>query len=272
MDRRQHAGSRIRWWTASRPVTTADVVARDGRATSASTTSGRWWPSRSPQWVLEDDFSDGRPPFEDVGVLLVDDVTPYELMKLRLLNAGHQCLCYFAYLVRLPARARCRARPVVRRIPARATWIPRRRRRCRRCPGSTCPTTSDADRTFRQPRRARHRRAAVLRLVGPHPEMAASGDPRNLAPAGRFGCRQRRWPAGPATPRARRAGRTDRGPGPAGRLACSARPSQHETIPTAFIENTAVFGDLASQPASSRPTVGRWIRCTATGHARRWRP
>jgi mannitol 2-dehydrogenase len=49
-------------------------------------------------WVLEDDFSDGRPPFEDVDVLLVDDVRPYELMKLRLLNASHQSLCYFAYL------------------------------------------------------------------------------------------------------------------------------------------------------------------------------
>jgi mannitol 2-dehydrogenase len=49
-------------------------------------------------WVLEDHFSDGRPRFEDVGVMLVDDVMPYELMKLRLLNAGHQALCYFAYL------------------------------------------------------------------------------------------------------------------------------------------------------------------------------
>jgi mannitol 2-dehydrogenase len=49
-------------------------------------------------WVLEDHFSDGRPRFEDVGVMLVDDVEPYELMKLRLLNAGHQALCYFAYL------------------------------------------------------------------------------------------------------------------------------------------------------------------------------
>ncbi len=49
-------------------------------------------------WVLEDDFSDGRPPWEEADVLLVDDVTPYELMKLRLLNAGHQTLCYFAYL------------------------------------------------------------------------------------------------------------------------------------------------------------------------------
>ncbi|MEW5807961.1 MAG: mannitol dehydrogenase family protein [Actinomycetota bacterium] len=49
-------------------------------------------------WVLEDAFSDGRPPWEDADVLLVDDVTPYELMKLRLLNAGHQTLCYFAYV------------------------------------------------------------------------------------------------------------------------------------------------------------------------------
>jgi mannitol 2-dehydrogenase len=50
------------------------------------------------QWVLEDDFSTGRPPFEDVGVQLVSDVEPYELMKLRLLNASHQALCYFGYL------------------------------------------------------------------------------------------------------------------------------------------------------------------------------
>jgi mannitol 2-dehydrogenase len=50
------------------------------------------------QWVLEDSFSAGRPPYEDAGVQVVDDVRPYELMKLRLLNAGHQALCYFAYL------------------------------------------------------------------------------------------------------------------------------------------------------------------------------
>jgi len=49
-------------------------------------------------WVLEDDFADGRPPLEEAGVLLVDDVAPYEAMKLRLLNAAHQCLCYFGYL------------------------------------------------------------------------------------------------------------------------------------------------------------------------------
>ena len=50
------------------------------------------------QWVLEDHFPTGRPPFEDVGVQIVDDVVPYELMKLRLLNASHQALCYLGFL------------------------------------------------------------------------------------------------------------------------------------------------------------------------------
>ncbi len=50
------------------------------------------------QWVLEDHFPLGRPAFEQVGVQLVEDVVPYELMKLRLLNASHQALCYLGYL------------------------------------------------------------------------------------------------------------------------------------------------------------------------------
>ena len=50
------------------------------------------------QWVLEDSFSAGRPPFENAGVQVVPDVEPYELMKLRLLNASHQALCYFGHL------------------------------------------------------------------------------------------------------------------------------------------------------------------------------
>jgi mannitol 2-dehydrogenase len=51
------------------------------------------------QWVLEDSFTAGRPPYEEVGAQVVDRVEPYELMKLRLLNGSHQALCYFAYLV-----------------------------------------------------------------------------------------------------------------------------------------------------------------------------
>jgi len=50
------------------------------------------------QWVLEDAFRAGRPPYEQVGVQVVDQVEPYELMKLRLLNGSHQAMCYFAYL------------------------------------------------------------------------------------------------------------------------------------------------------------------------------
>lgn len=50
------------------------------------------------QWVLEDQFGLGRPPYEHAGVQVVDNVEPYELMKLRLLNASHQGLCYFGYL------------------------------------------------------------------------------------------------------------------------------------------------------------------------------
>lgn len=50
------------------------------------------------QWVIEDHFPGGRPSWEDVGGQLVEDVIPYELMKLRLLNAGHQALTYLGFL------------------------------------------------------------------------------------------------------------------------------------------------------------------------------
>lgn len=59
------------------------------------------WPVHSEsfvQWVLEDTFPGGRPPLELVGVQMVDDVEPYELMKLRLLNASHQAMGYLGLL------------------------------------------------------------------------------------------------------------------------------------------------------------------------------
>ena len=61
-----------------------------------------YWPVAAEpffQWVLEDSFSAGRPNFEDADVQIVEDVEPYELMKLRLLNASHQALAYFGYLM-----------------------------------------------------------------------------------------------------------------------------------------------------------------------------
>ncbi len=46
------------------------------------------------QWVLEDDFPSGRPALETVGVQFAADVTPYEHMKIRILNGGHSAIAY----------------------------------------------------------------------------------------------------------------------------------------------------------------------------------
>jgi mannitol 2-dehydrogenase len=79
------------------PVTTdadrAEITGRFGLADQ--------WPvvcEPYTQWVLQDTFSAGRPPYERAGVQVVDRVEPYELMKLRLLNGSHQALAYFGYL------------------------------------------------------------------------------------------------------------------------------------------------------------------------------
>lgn len=79
------------------PVTTQDDI--DRLAEDFGVVDG--WPvvcEPFTQWVIEDHFTDGRPRWEDVGAQLVDDVVPYELMKLRLLNVSHQALCYLGYL------------------------------------------------------------------------------------------------------------------------------------------------------------------------------
>jgi len=60
------------------------------------------WPVASEdyvQWVLEDKFVNGRPALETVGVQIVEDVEPYEKMKVRLLNGSHSALSYLSYLM-----------------------------------------------------------------------------------------------------------------------------------------------------------------------------
>ncbi len=51
------------------------------------------------QWVIEDCFRAGRPEWELAGAELVEDVAPYETMKLRLLNGAHSWLAYVGYLL-----------------------------------------------------------------------------------------------------------------------------------------------------------------------------
>ncbi|MDW5377117.1 mannitol dehydrogenase family protein [Halomonas sp. HP20-15] len=50
------------------------------------------------QWVVEDDFPQGRPDWEHEGVEMVADVAPFETMKLRMLNGSHSLLAYLGAL------------------------------------------------------------------------------------------------------------------------------------------------------------------------------
>lgn len=51
------------------------------------------------QWVIEDNFCNGRPAWEKVGVEMVASVNPYEEAKIRLLNAPHSCIAWAGTLV-----------------------------------------------------------------------------------------------------------------------------------------------------------------------------
>ncbi|GHD82152.1 mannitol 2-dehydrogenase [Salinibacterium amurskyense] len=82
------------------------------------------WPVASEnffQWVLEDNFGLGRPPFADAGVELVDDVLPFELMKLRLLNGSHQVIAYLGLLMGYRLVHDAAQDPVMREL-LRAFW------------------------------------------------------------------------------------------------------------------------------------------------------
>lgn len=50
------------------------------------------------QWVIEDSFSNGRPPLDEVGAEFVADVSDHKLIKTRLLNGTHIALACLATL------------------------------------------------------------------------------------------------------------------------------------------------------------------------------
>jgi mannitol 2-dehydrogenase len=66
------------------------------------------------QWVIEDQFCAGRPDLEAVGVQFTTDVHPYELIKIRLLNASHMLIGYlgtllgYTYVHEVMADSQCR--------------------------------------------------------------------------------------------------------------------------------------------------------------------
>ncbi len=103
------------------PATTADTIATVQRLTGQTDAAPvQHEPFR--QWVIEDDFVDSqRPDLAGVGVELVRDVTPYEHMKLRMLNGTHSSLAYLGYLSGHETIADCMADPVLAAF-TRALW------------------------------------------------------------------------------------------------------------------------------------------------------
>jgi len=78
-------------------VTAADVEEASGLSGLADL--GAVATEKFKQWVIEDKFVDGaRPPWEEAGALMVEDVEPFENMKLRMLNGTHSTFAYCGYL------------------------------------------------------------------------------------------------------------------------------------------------------------------------------
>lgn len=77
---------------AATPATRADAARLTGHADEAATETEAFH-----QWVIEDNFPQGRPDWDRAGALFVSDVTPYELMKLRMLNGTHSMLAYAGF-------------------------------------------------------------------------------------------------------------------------------------------------------------------------------
>ena len=75
-------------------ITPSTTAAERDAIAAATGVDDRWPVITEPfsEWVVEDDFCNGRPPLEQVGVRFVPDVAPYEVAKTRLLNAGHVAL------------------------------------------------------------------------------------------------------------------------------------------------------------------------------------
>lgn len=74
---------------ASTPQTLADAARLTGRPDLAAVEAEAFG-----QWVIEDRFPLGRPAWDRAGALFVQDVAPYETMKLRMLNGAHSLLAY----------------------------------------------------------------------------------------------------------------------------------------------------------------------------------
>jgi fructuronate reductase len=108
------------------PCTMVDRIApattdADRAAISAALGVSDAWPVVTEpfsQWVIEDRFPTGRPAWEIAGATFADDVAPFELMKLRLLNGAHSALAYLGSQMGLETVADAAADPDLARYLA----------------------------------------------------------------------------------------------------------------------------------------------------------
>ena len=96
-------------------ITPASDDALRARVSAALGVEDAWPVQREAytQWVVEDDFRAGRPPFERAGVVISDDIAGYDRAKLRLLNAPHSALAYLGSLAGLETVAEAMRDPVL---------------------------------------------------------------------------------------------------------------------------------------------------------------
>ena len=225
------------------------------------------------QWVLEDHFA-ARPARRSrtSGVQVVEDVEPYELMKLRLLNASHQALCYLGYLAGYRWRTRC----------ART-----------RCSPTSCSAYMDREGTPTLPPVPgvdldAYRHQLIERFANPQvrdtlarlcaessdriPKWLRAGHPAQPRARRRdrpVGARRRR--VGPLRRGRRRAGRADRGRRPAQGPGHGRRRRRQRDDPLAFLRDRDLFGDLVDDERFAdgvRRRPGRAARARRAANAR----
>jgi mannitol 2-dehydrogenase len=206
------------------------------------------------QWVIEDHFPQGRPPLDSVGVQLVADVVPYELMKLRLLNAAHQAICYFGVLAGYRYAHEVMQNPLWPQL-LHGYWAEEAIPTLRPVPGvdltAYCQTLVER---FGNP----EVRDTLARLC------AETSDriPKFLLPVVReqlaAGSAKIRRSAAIVASWARYAEGTDETGAPitvvdALKGPLMAAAARNRATPTAFLENRAVFGDLIDEPRFVQP-------------------
>ena len=78
------------------PALRARVLAATGRDDPAAVMSESY-----SEWVIEDEFCNGRPAWERAGARMVESVAPFEEAKIRILNASHSCIAWAGALLEL---------------------------------------------------------------------------------------------------------------------------------------------------------------------------